>query len=158
SGLYREPGFEADENSTDGSPFFGVTTHDRKIAFSCRHYHKKAPPGTVWVYRTSATYVLATAMQAFVKKKLRPGADLDRGIHLAPLWRKLGLSPVLDTTLRTYDTTAQPFGGYGLTYHRDDIAKLAAFLDVSSGRIGGETMLDQDLLNRALQRDPAHRG
>jgi hypothetical protein len=53
---------------------------------------------------------------------------------------------------------SKPFSGYGLTYHHNDIARIAGFLSLSSGKIGGETMLDDAILSRALQRDPAHRG
>jgi hypothetical protein len=97
-------------------------------------------------------------MQAFVRKHLRQDADLYRDIHAAQLWRTLGLSPVMDSSLRTYDSVQQFFTGYGLTYHRDDIARIAGFLNNASGKIGGEQILDEDILARALQRDPAHRG
>src|SRR6185312_4616278 len=105
---------------------------------------------------TTDTYVLGTAMQAFVRRQLGPSADLWRDIHGAQLWHPLHLSPALDSTLRTYDSDQQFFSGYGLTYHRDDIARIAGFL--SSGRLGNDTALDEAMRNRALQRDPAHRG
>jgi hypothetical protein len=158
SGVYGDPGFEVDENSEANREFFNADTHAEKIRFACRHYHRRAPPGQVWVYRTTDTYILGTAMQAFVRRHLGPDADLYRDIHVAQLWHKLHLSPVMDSTLRTYDAAQQPFTCYGLTYHRDDIARIAGFLNFSSGTIGGETMLDQGILSRALQRDPAHRG
>jgi hypothetical protein len=158
TGVYGDAGFEVDENSDANRPFFLADTHAEKIAFACTHYRRGSPPGKVWVYRTTDYYVLGAAMQTFVRRRLGPTADLYRDVHTAQLWRKLGLSPVMDTTLRTYDSVQQPFTGYGLTYHRDDIARIAGFLGLSSGKIDGEPMLDEAMLTRALQRDPAHRG
>ncbi len=152
SGVYGDPGFEADENSEANRAFFNTDLHAGKIAFACTHYHRRSPPGKVWVYRTTDTYVLGTAMQAFARAHLGANADLYRDVHVAQLWRALHLSPVLDDSLRTYDTARQPFAGYGLTYHRDDIARIARFL------AGDEPLLDPALRARALQRDPAHRG
>ncbi|MBV9044594.1 MAG: serine hydrolase [Alphaproteobacteria bacterium] len=157
TGVYGSPDYEVDEDSAEYGAFFNVTTHADKIAFACTHYHRKSPPGTQWVYRTADTYVLGTAMQAFVRKHLGASADLYRDILVAQLWRRLGLSPVLDTTLRTYDSEQQFFSGYGLTYHRDDIARIGAFLN-RGGMIGGEAMLDPTLFALAMQRDPTDRG
>lgn len=158
TGVYGDAAFEADENSGGARPFFLADTHVGKIAFACGHYHRGSPPGKTWVYHSWDSYVLGTAMQEFVRRHLGPNADLYRDIHVAQLWRKLHLSPVLDTSLRTYDAVQQPYTGYGLTYHRDDIARIAEFLGPSSGAIGGEKMLDDAMLARALQRDAAHPG
>jgi len=95
-------------------------------------------------------------MQEFVRRHLGRNADLWRDIHDAQLWRPLHLSPALDSSLRTYVSEQQFFTGYGLTYHRDDIARMAGFL--SSGQLGNDTPLDEAMRNRALQRDPANRG
>ena len=53
-------------------------------------------------------------------------------------------------------TTArrQPFTGFGLTYHRNDIAKIAVFLNDRRGRLNGAAMFDEPMLNAALQRGP----
>jgi len=157
SGVFGDPGFEVDENSEANNTFFNRNDHKGKIEFSCTHYHRKAPPGTTWVYRTTDTYVLGTAMQAFVRAKLGANADLYRDIHIAQLWHPMHLSPAVDSMLRTYDAVQQPFAGYGITYHRDDAARIAGFLS-AGGTIDGKPMLDPGILNRALQRDPAHRG
>jgi len=156
TGVYGDPGFEVDEDSEANRDFFNADTHAGKIAFACTHYHKRAAPGMTWVYRTTDTYILGTAMQEFVRRHLGRNADLWRDIHGAQLWRPLHLSPALDSSLRTYDSEQQFFTGYGLTYHRDDIARMAGFL--SSGQLGNDTPLDEAMRNRALQRDPANRG
>ena len=52
-------------------------------------------PGAVWVYHTSDTYLLGTAMNAYLKSL--PGsaqADLFDDVVVADVFRPLGLSPV----------------------------------------------------------------
>jgi hypothetical protein len=158
TGVFGDPGFEVDENSAANGAFFRASTHADKIAFACRHYHRQAPPGSRWVYRTSDIYVLGAAMQAFVRRRIGPGADVYDTLLAQPLWRPEHLSPMLMTTLWTYDAARQPLVGLGLIYHRDDAARLAAFLAVDDGKVAGEPMLDGAMLRRAMQRDPQQRG
>ena len=158
TGVYGDPGFEVDENSNANGAFFRARTHAEKIAFACQHYHRQAPPGVRWVYRTSDIYVLGAAMQAFVRRRMGRDADFYDALLAEPLWRRLKLSPELMTTLRTDDRARQPLVGFGLIYHRDDVARLAAFLAVDDGKIAGEPMLDGAMLRRAMQRDPQQRG
>jgi CubicO group peptidase (beta-lactamase class C family) len=61
-------------------------------------------------------------------------------------------------TRRSYDVTAQPFAGYGLTLHSDDIARLGLFLARGQGAVNGRQVLDPQLLRAALQRDPSDPG
>jgi hypothetical protein len=157
SGVFGDRGYEVDEGSSATDNFFNSDDHAGKIRFACRHYKRRAEPGTVWVYRTSDTYVLGTAMQEFVHRHLNADADLYRDIDLAQLWHPMTLSPALDGTLRTYDSVAQPFAGYGLTYHRDDIARIASFLASGATR-NNEPMLDSAMLSRVLQRGTSEHG
>jgi len=158
SGHYRSAGYEADEDAPDYAPFFDTEQHAAKIAFSCRHYLRQADPGAVWVYRTADSYILGTAMQAFVRQRLGADRDLYTDILVGQLWRPLGLSPALMDSRRTRDQDRQIFTGYGLVYHRDDIARLAHWLGTGQGRIAGRPMLDPALLDRALQRQAAPQG
>ena len=159
TGHYLLAGDQQDENNgPDIGPFFIAEHHADKIAFACTHYPRKARPGTQWIYHTADTYLLGTAMMAFLRDKAGPQADLFRDVIVGPIWRPLGLSPAAFVTRRTYDAVAQPFAGYGLTLHRDDIAKIATFLNVDHGTIGGAPVLDQHMLAAALQRDPADTG
>ena len=158
TGVYDSATFEADENSDATNAFFNAETHAGKIGFACRHYHRKARPGEKWVYRTSDIYVLGAAMQAFVRRRLGRDQDFYDALLAGPLWRPERFSPVLMSTLRTEDAVRQPFVGYGLIYHRDDAARLAGFLAVDEGKVGGTAMLDGAMLRRAMRRDPAQRG
>jgi CubicO group peptidase (beta-lactamase class C family) len=71
----------------------------------------------------------------------------------------LHLSAGTLAALRTDNSsTGAPFGGYGLFWTTDDIAKLALFLNVQEGAVGGEQLLDPALLAAAMQRNPQDRG
>jgi hypothetical protein len=158
SGHYRSMAYEADEDAPDYAPFFATEQHAAKIAFSCGRYPRQAEPGRVWVYRTADSYILGTAMQAFVRRRLGRDKDFYTDLLAEQLWQPLGLSPVLMQSRRTRDVDRQVFTGYGLIYHRDDIARLARWLDAGQGRLSGRSMLDPALLDRALQRQGAPQG
>ena len=61
-------------------------------------------------------------------------------------------------TRRTYDPVAQPFTGWGLVLHRDDILRIGHWLATGQGVIAGRQMLDPHMLAAALQRVPEDRG
>ena len=154
TGVYGSTAFEADENAHAGQVFFDVEDSAAKAAYACGHFHRGAAPGTTFVYRTADTYLLGTAMSDI----LRRAGDGDLYDDLVvPLWRALRLSPTIMDTRRSYDAARQPFTGWGLTYHRDDILRIAGWL-WDGAIIDGRPMLDQGLLAAALQRDPAHPG
>ncbi len=148
SGHYDSAVTEADEDSPAMRAFFGSTTEAAKIAFACDKPRKSAP-GKVWVYHTPDTFLLGVAMNDVVRK-----AGLGQDYYdslIRPVWASLGQSPDLDDIRRTYDTAAQPFSGWGLTYHRDDVMRAARYL-AGGAQIDGKSYLDPRLLNEALQR------
>ena len=158
TGNYERRELMEDERSDAQEAFIFSDSHRDKIDFSCNHYRRKAPPGSRWIYHTSDTYIAGLAMQAVLQSRAGGDADLYRTLLAEPFWQALNLSPLLGRTKRTYDDFAQPFTGYGLTYEPDDVARLAHWLLVQEGRIGGEAVLDEALFNAAMQRDPADRG
>jgi len=143
TGRYSSAAYEADEDSDAMAGFFSPADHAGKIVFACGHYPLRGAPATTFVYHTADTYVLGAAMQAFYKRKT--GGDFYDGV-MRPLWDKLNLSERLDYSQRTSDAARQPFAGYGLVYHRDDILRIAAWL-----RDDGAA-LDPSLRAEALQR------
>lgn len=154
SGLYGSQVFEADENAPAGQVFFDVEDHAAKAAYACGQFPRRVRPGTTFVYRTSDTYLLGTAM-ADILRQAGEGDLYDDLI--APLWRALGLGQTIMATRRTHDAARQPFTGWGLTYHRDDILRIASWLR-DGGVIDGRRVLDPALLAAALQRDPIQPG
>lgn len=158
TGHYISSADQADEDSPSITPFFLADTHAGRIHFACTHYPLKARPGTRWVYHTADIYTLGTALRAFYRSKTGPTAHFYRDILVDPIFKPLHLNPAIDVIRRSYDAVREPFAGWGMTLHRDDIAKLADFLSVDDGRIDGKQVLDPKMLTAAMQRNPADRG
>ncbi|WP_374570656.1 hypothetical protein [Phenylobacterium sp.] len=154
TGRYRSAAFEADEDAAGTLPFFLSRTHAQKLAFACRRFPRREPAGRTWVYHTSDTYLLGTAMTG----ALRAGgkADLYDDV-LRPIWRGLKLSPALDETRRTLDEARQPFTGWGLFLTRDDAARLGVFLSRANAA-EQDRLFDPALIGEALQRPGQERG
>lgn len=157
TGRYEDDGFEADEAGPRMRDFFLTTTHAQKIDMACNMFPRRSAPGRKWVYHTSDTYLLGAAINAFLRRH-QPGADFYRTLLVEPIWTQLGLSPAASTTRRTEDDVAQPFAGWGLTFHRDDIARLATFMANDNGMIADQPVIDPAMLDAALQRVPGDRG
>ncbi|WP_428410127.1 hypothetical protein [Hyphococcus sp.] len=157
TGNYSSSGYQTDEGSAAMTNFFLETTHADKIDRACTQYPRKAAPGSLWVYHSSDTYILGTAMQAYYKSQAGSSADIWDDL-LGSIWSSLGLSQTSEVTRRTLDATAQPFTGWGLMFHRDDIAKIADFLNVDDGEIGGVAQLDATEFAAAMQKTPSDRG
>src|SRR3546814_781806 len=107
-------------------------THAEKIDYSCTNYSRKAAPGSRWVYHTSDTYILGTAMNARLKALEGTGADIHADTLLGDILLPLGVSRTADFTRRTYDAVRQPFTGWGLMWTRDDVARIGGFLAAGS--------------------------
>ena len=159
TGNYDSADFEADEDADKTNGLFIALDHASKIRFGCGAYPHRAAPGTLWVYRTSDTYVLGSAMAHFLRSL--PGHrrdDLYSDLVYAQLYAPLGLSATTRVTRRTYDKVAQPFAGWGLTFQPGDIARLGQFLGADHGAIDGRQLLDAKMLDQALQRDASSPG
>jgi hypothetical protein len=153
TGNYKETAWDIDEDSVPHVIFLDDDKHATKIEFACTHFKRRAEPGTEWVYHTSDTYVLGTAMRNYIAQRHDSSIDFYEHVIAGPIWDHLKLSPLLDDTKRTYDEAAQPFTGYGLTYEADDIVRIARWLSQEHAVIDGEPDLDEDMLSAALQRN-----
>jgi hypothetical protein len=157
TGNYTSDVYDADESAPELWEFMLEETHAGKIGRACSLHPRQAAPGTRWVYHTTDTYLLGTAMQAYLRQQSgRADADFYDDL-LVPIWRAIALSPLAMQTRRTRDAEAQPFTGWGLTLQADDLARIALFLQ-AGGVIEGESWLDRELLAAALQQNPADRG
>jgi CubicO group peptidase (beta-lactamase class C family) len=152
TGRYASDAYEADENGPATDRFLEAKTHAERIAIACRAFSRREAPGRRWVYHTTDTYVLGTALAA-----LTAPADIHRSLLVEPIWRRLGLSPLTADTRRTLDAVRQPFVGYGLTFERADLVRIAAFLH-AGGTVDGSPLVDRASLAAAMQRDPSDRG
>lgn len=156
TGNYVSDGFEVDEYISL-VPFFGVLTHKDKTKAACK-FSRKAEPGSTWVYHTTDTYLFGTALNNYWKKKQGKNADYYNDL-LGPVWEQFGLSPLMQFTRRTYDERKQPYAGYGLTYHRGDIAKLASVLLLNKENTETlNTLFDKEELQLAMQKNENDRG
>ena len=157
TGNYRSATPNEDEDSTGHVRFIYSDNHADKIEAACTLFRNKDDPGSKFVYHTSDTYLVGTALQAWVKDKLAADKDLYTDVLVGPIWNELGLSLLLDDSKRTYDDVAQPFTGYGLTYESDDIARIAAWL-LDGATLTGEPALDPEMLDAALHRSASDPG
>lgn len=159
SGHYDSARYFADEDAERIGAFFWPEDHASKLAFACGAYPARVEPGKRWVYHTSDTYLLGTALNTLLRRKTGDaGQDIFRDVVVAEIFAPLALSPTARHSRRSRDAAAQPFFGWGLVLHADDILKLADFLGRGQGRIGDRQLLDPGLLRQALQRDPERRG
>jgi len=149
---------EADENAAIDQDFFLVEGQSEKISLACTQYPYREKAGQQWVYHTSDTFLLGTAMQTFLKTHEGPGADIYRDLLVDAIWKPLGLSATLDETRRTNDADAQPFTGWGLFMQRGDLAKLLEFIGRENGQIDGVDMFAPAPFAAALQKDMNDRG
>jgi hypothetical protein len=158
TGNYFSAVYERDENSAKMSDFFVAETYADKIAIAF-DWGNKAAPGTVWVYHTSDIFIVTQAMQGYLQTKEGASADIFDFL-VDEVFRPVKLGPGAYTSLRTSDNNWQgaPFGGYGLFWIPDDLAKLSTFLNVDGGAVGGTQLLSPALLADAMQQDPGDRG
>lgn len=153
TGNYNLSGYMSDEGASHTNDLFLPEDHASKINYSCTEYSRKSMPGTQWVYHTSDTYTLGTAMNAYLKGIEGSGADIFTDILIGEVLSPLGVSPTANFTRRTYDSVAQPFTGWGLMWLRDDAAKIGSFFSGPS-----QSVLHQGQLDAALQKNPSDRG
>lgn len=151
TGNYRGIGPSEDEESVPHRRFVFDDRHASKLAFACTYFPRRADPGTRFVYHTSDTYLVGVGLAALLREQDDDG-DLYRDVLAQPLWQRLALSPLMQHSKRTYDDTAQPFAGYGMTYATDDVARVADWLNRGEGRIGDDTVIDPRMLAASLQR------
>ena len=157
TGNYTSAGFEADEAGSTMGTFFAAESESQKTT-TALSFPRAATPGTTWVYHTSDTYLAVQAMNAVLRAHEGSRADIFRMLRdevLIPA----GVGPDSQTTLRTDNsTTGAPFGGYGLFWTQDSIAKIARLMGPQHGAVNGVQLLHPALLDAAMQKDPADRG
>jgi hypothetical protein len=162
TGNYESLEHNVDEFASYETDFMAGETHALKIGTSCSLFPRKADPGTAFAYHTSDTYIAGTLMNAFLREKAdRKGttpSDIHADVLVKKVMKPLKLSPLTWSTRRSYDDESQPFTGYGLTLHADDIARLGLFLSRGDGIIDGNQVLDPSELKASLQQDPGDPG
>jgi hypothetical protein len=147
-----------DEEHWNTDPFWSEEYYAERIAAAFNWPHS-AEPGTQWVYRTFDTFILTRALYNYLVSLEGADADIFE-FAVDEVYRPLEKGPGVSSTLRTRDNnwTGQPYGGYGMWWTPDDLAKLTDLLNVDNGAINGEQILHPGMLAASLQRDPDDRG
>ena len=158
TGNYELPDFEADEFGPIMTNFLDeAETYADKINAAFRFPNQKAP-GKLWIYHTSDIFILTRAMNNYLIQQEGDGADIFNMVR-DEVYVPLHLSAGALTTVRTDNSpSGAPFGGYGLFWTQDDIAKIALFLNDQNGTLDGSQILEPSMLAATLQRNPDDRG
>jgi len=154
TGNYNLDAYEADEDSPTMDKFLVDEGYHAKLVDVFAFNKKHAPPGTKWVYQSSATFLLTQAMNAYLKQKTGQNKDIFDLVR-DDVYKPLHLSAGGLTTIRTDNSAAgAPSGYYGLFFIQDDIAKIGNFLNNSHGKLGSAQVLEPARLEEALFRAP----
>ncbi len=158
TGNYRSAGFMVDEESWDTDPFWSKEYYAEIVAAAFNWPHS-APPGTQWVYRTSDTFIVTRAFHNYLQTLQGPDAGIFEFV-VDEVYIPLKMGSGAFTTLRTKDENwqGQPYGGLGMWWIPDDLAKITNFLNADGGVVDGEQILHPLLLAAALQHDSDDRG
>ncbi|GAA2907916.1 hypothetical protein JOD62_001289 [Microbacterium keratanolyticum] len=157
TGNYSSAGYEVDEAGSTMSSFFLAESYADKMTAALSFPHK-ASPGSIWTYHTSDTFLATRAMDDALKDRAGSGAEIFAMLRDEVL-KPAGVGPDALTTLRTGNSASgAAFGGYGMFWTQDDIAKVAKLLTVDDGVANGAQVLHPGLLDATMQRDPADRG
>jgi len=154
TGNYNLADYEADEDSPVMDAFLVDESYELKLRDAFAFKQNYAPPGTKWIYQSSATFILTQAMNAYLHQHRGNGADIFDLVR-DDVYKRLQVSMGGLTTIRTDDSsTGAPSGYYGLFFNQDDIAKIGNFLNNSGGIIDGTQVLEPTRLKEALFRAP----
>ncbi len=156
TGHYVSSGSEADEALPEHVQFLYADDHDARIRFACQFFPKKSPPGEVWVYHSSDTYLAGTAMRALLARG-ENSPDLYQSLIVSPIWDVLSLGQAIRSTRHSYDSRAQPLTGWGLFYQSDDIARIGNWL-VHGAPLPTSSRIDRNMLAAAMQNNASNRG
>ncbi len=158
TGNFRSAGYMEDEEHFDSDPFWNEEYYAERIAAAFNWPHG-GDPGTQWVYRTFDTFIVTRALHNYLQSVEGPEADIFEFL-IEEVFNPIKVGPGAHTSARTRDNNwqGQPYGGYGLWWIQDDLAKISNFLNVDKGKVGDQQLLHPDYLAAALQNDPADRG
>lgn len=136
TGHYQSPKMMVDESAVSIAPFFDSESSKDKIQFACSEYPLQENAGKTWVYHTSDHYLAGVFMTRFMRQKTgNNNYDLYRDLLRYNILSQLNLSPLLNDSKRTYDSSAQPFVGWGLTLLSDDLVKISNLLNTTAKQI-----------------------
>jgi hypothetical protein len=158
TGHYRFTGYMSDEGGPWANDFFLAESYSDKMTQALRYSYITAP-GSRWVYHTSDTFIVIRAMHNYLQALEGPGKDIFQML-VDEVFVPIKIGPGAHTSRRTSENNwqGQAWGGYGLFWIQDDVAKLVTLLNNSGGAAGGAQLLHPGMLADAMQQNPADRG
>ncbi|MCM2356694.1 MAG: hypothetical protein NDI77_00960 [Geobacteraceae bacterium] len=155
TGRFYYSEFETDENYYMTN-FFLAENYDSTIYYAFQ-FTQYLPPGQRWVYHSSDTFLVTRAMNNFLVYYANDtGKDIFNMVR-DEVFKPLHLSAGAMTTLRTDNSsTGKPFGGFGLFWSQDDIAKLGLFLNNFGGAYDDTQILNPEMLADSMQKTSNH--
>ncbi|MCP4411473.1 MAG: beta-lactamase family protein [Gammaproteobacteria bacterium] len=158
TGNFTSSQFMVDEEQFDTNLFFTETFYDDRMT-AALSWPNATQPGIQWVYHTSDTFVVTRAMQNYVQTQESNATDIFNFI-VDEVYKPIKMGPGAFSTARTEDNNwaGQAFGGYGLWWISDDIAKITTLLNVDNGKYNQQQLLNRGLLDTTMQLSPSDRG
>jgi hypothetical protein len=150
-GRERDGPIHADENRPKMTRWVRLKTAREKLRAALDYGTYPWGPGAVLRYNSTQTFLLAAAMDAYLKRREGPRAHLWDMVEREVL-QPIGIRhlPKLHT-IEADGSRGVPLLGYGLYLTVDDVAKLATLLQ-NGGRHEGAQLLSSALVARALFR------
>ncbi len=142
---------QGDEDQPKFFSFMLASSRQEKIDIAFSYADYPWGPGEVARYNSINTFILSAAMDAFLKRKEGPDADI-WDMVLTEVYRPIGIfhAPIM-RTIEPDGSKGLPIFGYGLYPNVDDVAKLSILLQ-NGGRHRGLQILDPERLAEALCR------
>lgn len=156
TGNYRLAGYMSDEGGAYMETFFLAEPYTDKINAAFNFPNKKAP-GNTWVYHSSDTFIVTRAMNNYLQTQEGSGADIFNMVN-NEVFTPINLSAGVGTIRTDNSAFGAPFGGYGLFWTQDDIAKVVKFLNNDGGYANGSQILHPSMLADSMQANPSDRG
>jgi hypothetical protein len=150
-GWERDGSVVADENRPPMFRWIGRKTAREKLDLALAYGKYPWNRGEVLRYNTTHTFVLAVAMDGYLKRREGPQAHLWDMVRREVL-RPIGIlhAPAMHT-IEADGSRGVPLLGYGLYLTVDDVAKIATLFQ-NGGRHDGVQLLSPGLVAAALQR------
>jgi hypothetical protein len=150
-GRDRDGSIYADENRPKMGRWVRLKTAKEKLELALRYGTYPWSRGEVLRYNSTQTFVLAAALDAYLKRREGPTAHLWDMVR-REVFRPIGImhAPKMHT-IETDGSPGVPLLGYGLYLTVDDVAKITTLLQ-SGGRHEGIQLLSPTVLGAALQR------
>jgi hypothetical protein len=165
TGNYQNAAYGVDEAGTERpfttDLFFLSEFYLDKLYYSYR-FPPKVAPGTFFSYHSTDTFLVTTAMQTYLQSQSDQPSNADIFDFLVdeifrPLKIQIGAYSSLKTDNCPNFCRIQAFGGYGLFFTIDDIAKITQFVS-NGGHIGNQQVVHAPSLAGALQQSSSDRG